>query len=57
MAVRDGYEVIGETVPCDGGADQALAALDGTDVGALPPAARDVVRERVADILGSLAEG
>ncbi|RSS30625.1 FAD binding domain-containing protein [Streptomyces sp. WAC08452] len=56
VAVRDGYEVIGETVPCDGGADQALAALDGTDVGALPPAARDVVRERVVDILGSLAE-
>ncbi|MFH9570787.1 FAD binding domain-containing protein [Streptomyces sp. NPDC017230] len=55
IAVRDGYEVVSETAPCDAGADEALAALERTDVGALPPGARDVVREQVADILGPLA--
>ncbi|MGC9495900.1 FAD binding domain-containing protein [Streptomyces sp. WG7] len=54
VAVRDGYEVLSETAPCDAGVDEALDTLERTDVGALPPVARDVVREQVADILGPL---
>ncbi|MFJ8146416.1 FAD binding domain-containing protein [Streptomyces sp. NPDC096048] len=56
IAVRDGYEVVSESAPCDAGADEVLGALERTDVGALPPGARDVVREQVADILGSLTD-
>ncbi|WP_399894236.1 FAD binding domain-containing protein [Streptomyces sp. BBFR51] len=55
VAVRDGYEVISETTTCDAGAEEALGTLEGTDIGALPPGARDVVREQVADVLGPLA--
>ncbi|GAA5206711.1 FAD binding domain-containing protein [Streptomyces thinghirensis] len=56
IAVRDGYEVLSESAPCDAGADEVLGALERTDVGALPPGARDVVREQVADIVGSLTD-
>ncbi|AQS65917.1 FAD binding domain-containing protein [Streptomyces pactum] len=52
IAVRDGYEVVSESAPCDTGADDVLGALERTDVGALPPTAWDVVREQVAGILG-----
>ncbi|MFI8946439.1 FAD binding domain-containing protein [Streptomyces sp. NPDC053750] len=54
VAVRDGYEVLGETTACDMDTGEVLDALERTDVGALPPAARDVVRRRVTDILGSV---
>jgi hypothetical protein len=56
VAVRDGYEVLSETAPCDEGADQVLGALERTDIGALHSAARDVVRAQVADILDSLSD-
>ncbi|MBQ1095257.1 FAD binding domain-containing protein [Streptomyces sp. b94] len=56
IAVRDGYEVVSESAPCDAGADEVLGALERTDVGALPPGARDVVREQVADTVGSLTD-
>ncbi|MGW8066303.1 FAD binding domain-containing protein [Streptomyces ziwulingensis] len=55
VAVRDGYEVLSETVPCDEGAEAAFGLLERTDAGALPAGARDVVREQVAGILDSLA--
>jgi CO/xanthine dehydrogenase FAD-binding subunit len=55
VAVRDGYEVLSETIACDAGADDVLGALERTDMGALPPAGRAVVHEQVADILGPLA--
>ncbi|WP_329473671.1 FAD binding domain-containing protein [Streptomyces sp. NBC_01723] len=55
VAVRDGYEVVGGSAACDGGADEAVDALEGTDLGGLPPAARDVMREQVAGILEPLA--
>ncbi|WP_328564337.1 FAD binding domain-containing protein [Streptomyces coelicoflavus] len=55
VAVRDGYDVLSETTPCDAGADEALDTLARTDIGALPAGARDVVREQVADILATLA--
>ncbi|MGW0812027.1 FAD binding domain-containing protein [Streptomyces viridiviolaceus] len=49
IAVRDGYEVLSESAPCDGGADQVVEALERTDVGALAPAAREVVRRHIVD--------
>ncbi|MET9777558.1 FAD binding domain-containing protein [Streptomyces sp. NPDC006367] len=52
IAVRDGYEVLGGTTACDDGADQALDALERTDVGTLPARAREVVRRQVTGILG-----
>ncbi|MFE1585104.1 FAD binding domain-containing protein [Streptomyces sp. NPDC058737] len=55
VAVRDGYDVLSESAACDAGADEALDVLEGTDIGALPAGARDVVREQVADILDTLA--
>ncbi|MCU8592074.1 FAD binding domain-containing protein [Streptomyces olivaceus] len=55
VAVRDGYEVLDATVACDGDTGEAVGALDGTDVGALPSGALDVVREQAADILRPLA--
>ncbi|GAA2574103.1 FAD binding domain-containing protein [Streptomyces lienomycini] len=55
IAVRDGYEVLSETTGCDAGTEEALAALERTDLAALPPGARGVVRDQVADLLGPLA--
>ncbi|MGV9280089.1 FAD binding domain-containing protein [Streptomyces sp. NPDC003730] len=55
VAVRYGYDVLSESTGCDAGAEDALGALERTDVGALPAGARDVVREQVADVLGTLA--
>lgn len=56
VAVRDGYEVLSGAAPCDAGADAAFETLERTDVGALPPGARDVLREQVADVLDPLAD-
>lgn len=55
VAVRDGYEVISETTPCHTGAEEALRALDGTDLGSLPVEARDEVRREVTAILDRTA--
>ncbi|MER7962468.1 FAD binding domain-containing protein [Streptomyces ardesiacus] len=55
VAVRDGYDVLSGTAPCDTGADGALDTLAGTDIGALPAAARDVVREQVAGLMDTFA--
>ncbi|MEU6341636.1 FAD binding domain-containing protein [Streptomyces sp. NPDC046977] len=55
VAVRDGYDVLSATVPCDAGSEQALHALESTGVGTLPAAARDVVREQVSGIVAGLA--
>jgi hypothetical protein len=51
VAVRDGYEFLSESVPCDAGADSVLDVLSGTTIGALPAAAREVVREQVVSVL------
>ncbi|MFD7133891.1 FAD binding domain-containing protein [Streptomyces sp. NPDC059894] len=56
VAARDGYEVLGATVPCDAGADEVLDALEGTDLGALDPTAREAVRGQVQEVLGRLAD-
>lgn len=51
VAVRDGYDFLCESVPCSAGADSVLDALSGTPIGALPAAAREVVREQVVSVL------
>lgn len=56
VAVRDGYEVISETVPCHAGPEQALAALDGTGLGSLAAEAREAVRREVTGILERRAD-
>lgn len=56
MAVRDGYEVFSERTPYDPDPEQVLHALAGTDLGALPAAARDVVRVQVTDVLARAAD-
>jgi hypothetical protein len=51
VAVRDGYDFLSESVPCEVGADSVLDVLSGTTLGALPTAAREVVREQVLSTL------
>ncbi|MEU6142796.1 FAD binding domain-containing protein [Streptomyces sp. NPDC047081] len=51
VAVRDGYEVLADSTPCDAGPDQAIGALRDTAVGTLHDAAWDVVREHVTELL------
>ncbi|RPF38970.1 FAD binding domain-containing protein [Streptomyces sp. TLI_185] len=52
VAVRDGYDVLSDSVACDDARrDAAIDALSDTAVGSLPPAAWDVVREHVARLL------
>lgn len=55
VAVRDGYDVLTATTACDTDAERAAHAVESTDVGSLPPAAREVVREQVAEIVARLA--
>lgn len=56
VAVRDGYDVLSATVPCDTDAEQALHALEPTDIGSLHPTARDVIRRQVSGIVTRLAD-
>ncbi|QUC61874.1 FAD binding domain-containing protein [Streptomyces sp. A2-16] len=51
VAVRDGYDFLAESVPCDGGPDSVLDALGTTALAALPAEAREVVREQVLSTL------
>ncbi|WP_329339395.1 FAD binding domain-containing protein [Streptomyces sp. NBC_00663] len=55
IAVRDGYEVLAESVECDTGVASVLDALAGTAIGALPAEAREVVREQVTELLARTA--
>ncbi|MFI5798006.1 FAD binding domain-containing protein [Streptomyces sp. NPDC051677] len=55
VAVRDGYEVLSESVRYDADATQVLETLAGTDLGALPATARDALRDEVADVLARAA--
>ncbi|MFJ4786244.1 FAD binding domain-containing protein [Streptomyces sp. NPDC088794] len=56
VAVREGYEVISESVPCDTGTEAVLEALDGTALGSLPAQVREVVHEQVSEVLGRAGE-
>ncbi|MFF3846614.1 FAD binding domain-containing protein [Streptomyces sp. NPDC002328] len=51
IAVRDGYEVLSESAPCEGAAEDTVAALRRTDLGALDPTAWEAVRDQVTEVL------
>ncbi|MEV6946632.1 FAD binding domain-containing protein [Streptomyces sp. NPDC051172] len=51
LAVRDGYDVLTEDVPCHAGAEETIRALGDTPVGTLHAAAWQTVREHVTDLL------
>lgn len=56
VAVRDGHEVVTGSAarPAGTAADPVLRALERTDLGALPPTAREVVRREVTALLDRL---
>lgn len=56
VAVRVGYDVLCESVPCDTDPAPALDALARTPLGALPAEAWDVVREEVTAVLARAAD-
>ncbi|MFJ8532167.1 FAD binding domain-containing protein [Streptomyces sp. NPDC093591] len=51
VAVRDGYDVLSDDVPCDAGTDEAIDALRGTSVGTLPATAWETVRQHIGELL------
>ncbi|MFJ4523633.1 FAD binding domain-containing protein [Streptomyces sp. NPDC088810] len=53
VAVRDGYDVLSGTTPCEPGAEATLDALRGTALGELPATTWDFVRPQVIGLLGS----
>ncbi|GAA4790018.1 FAD binding domain-containing protein [Streptomyces ziwulingensis] len=55
VAVRDGYEVLGETTDAGPDAGQVTDALDAGPLGSLPAEARAAVREQVTDVLARAA--
>jgi len=52
VAVRDGYDVLSESVPYRPEPGLVLDALAATPLGALPMPAREAVRDQVTDVLG-----
>ncbi|MDQ0688221.1 CO/xanthine dehydrogenase FAD-binding subunit [Streptomyces achromogenes] len=57
VAVRDNYDVLSGSAPCEpgAGAGEVLHALEGTELGELPAAARDAVRDQVVEVLARAA--
>jgi CO/xanthine dehydrogenase FAD-binding subunit len=51
VAVRDGYDVLSETVPYDTDTDRVLRALALTPLGTLPEAVFEAVREEVGGVV------
>jgi CO/xanthine dehydrogenase FAD-binding subunit len=51
VAVRDGYDVLYDHVPCHTGLDEAIAALGATSIGTLHSTAWRVVRDHVTELL------
>ncbi|MFJ3229820.1 FAD binding domain-containing protein [Streptomyces sp. NPDC086787] len=56
VAVREGYEVLTETVPCGADAAGVLDALARTQLGTLSAEVRELLREQVAAALASAGE-
>jgi hypothetical protein len=56
VAVRDGYEVLSDSVPCESEAEQTLHTLRRTPIGTLNPSAWDVVRQQVTGVLAGIVE-
>ncbi|MEU0675800.1 FAD binding domain-containing protein [Streptomyces sp. NPDC006172] len=51
VAVRDGYEVLSESAPCEATPEDTVAALRRTDLGALDPVAWTAVSDQVTEVL------
>ncbi|MFJ9738373.1 FAD binding domain-containing protein [Streptomyces sp. NPDC101166] len=51
VAVRDGYEVLSESAPCQAAPEDTVAALRRTDLGALDPLAWAAVSDQVTEVL------
>ncbi|MFF0017014.1 FAD binding domain-containing protein [Streptomyces sp. NPDC005374] len=56
VAVRDGYDFLSESLPCEAGPESVLDALSGMAIGALPAEAREVVRDQVVSVLERATE-
>ncbi|WP_328875635.1 FAD binding domain-containing protein [Streptomyces sp. NBC_00287] len=54
LAVRDGYEFLTATAAYDTDVDAVLHAVETTDIGGLPAAARDLVRRQVTEVLSAV---
>lgn len=51
VAVRDGYEVLDDSIVCDSDPDSSLGTLRNGDLGHLPSTAWDVVSRQVTELL------
>ncbi|MGI5373222.1 FAD binding domain-containing protein [Streptomyces sp. CA-251387] len=51
VAVRDGYDVLSDSVPCDAGTDEAIATLRDTTIGTLHAMAWEAVRRHIGELL------
>lgn len=56
LAVRVGYDVLSERVPCEGGADAVLDAVARTPIGELAREQREAVRGQVVEVLERAGE-
>ncbi|MFJ9134157.1 FAD binding domain-containing protein [Streptomyces sp. NPDC102256] len=56
IAVRDGYEVLGDSILCDTDADSVLGTLRNGDLGQLPSDAWDIMSRQTTDLLARGAE-
>ncbi|MFF4543102.1 FAD binding domain-containing protein [Streptomyces sp. NPDC001435] len=56
VAVRDGYEVLSETLPRDATPTQLLDALSHTPLDALPDPAREALREEITTVLSQASD-
>ncbi|GGJ41662.1 FAD binding domain-containing protein [Streptomyces brasiliensis] len=57
VAVRDGYDVLSGSVPCEADAEHTVRALSGTAVGDLPAAVWEALGHQVTGLLTGLADG
>ncbi|MEU1528661.1 FAD binding domain-containing protein [Streptomyces fagopyri] len=56
VAVRDGYEVLCESVECDRDTARVLHTLERTDIGGLHSRASELVREQVTAVLARVTD-
>ncbi|WP_329416129.1 FAD binding domain-containing protein [Streptomyces sp. NBC_00704] len=55
VAVRDGYEVLGDSAPCRADAEHVLRDLETMTAASLPAPARDALRHEIVDVLARAA--
>ncbi|MEW2162737.1 FAD binding domain-containing protein [Streptomyces sp. NPDC007084] len=56
VAVRDGYEVLADSIVCDTEPDSLLGALRNGDLGQLPPEAWEITSRQVTELLARPGE-